>query len=210
MRHRSVTTLMPDFRWSAATLMPPLLPARHGSSPGQSARPLLIRRQNRDPLRPLIEIGKPFRASEGRCPQAASTASGNFAGCAVDSTTIGTAGSRGSFSATAMPTAVCGSMKWPVSRSTVRMVAATSSSSARPAANSARMSRQRGRRQREAPRLRELSPSRSVPRRRRGDRRRTAAVRNSTRPGCPSTARWSAPHRAIRTCRWRASAPECR
>ena len=49
-------------------------------------------------------------------PQAASTASGNFAACAVESTIIGSAGSRGSFSATAMPTAVCGSTKWPVSR----------------------------------------------------------------------------------------------
>src|SRR5580700_8607888 len=75
----------------------------------------------------------------GRAPQAASTASGNFAACAVDSTTIGTAGSRGSFSATAMPTAVWGSTKLPVSRLTVRMVEATSSSSARPAAKCARI-----------------------------------------------------------------------
>src|SRR5947207_14448652 len=37
----------------------------------------------------------------GRTPHAASTASGNLAGCAVDSTTIGIAGSRVSFSATA-------------------------------------------------------------------------------------------------------------
>ena len=48
-------------------------------------------------------------------------------------------GSRVSFSATATPTAVWGSMKWPVSRSTVRMVAAVSSSSARSAENTARM-----------------------------------------------------------------------
>src|SRR5712691_4460159 len=50
----------------------------------------------------------------GRTPQAASTASGNLAAWAVPSTTIGTDGSRLSFSATATPTAVWGSMKWPV------------------------------------------------------------------------------------------------
>ena len=76
----------------------------------------------------------------GRPPQAASTASGNLAACAVPSTIIGTDGSRVSFSATATPTAVCGSMKRPVSRSKVRMVAAVSSSSARSAENTARIS----------------------------------------------------------------------
>src|SRR6185295_12414686 len=44
----------------------------------------------------------------GRVPLAASTASGNFAAWAVERTTIGVAGSRGSFSATATATAVCG------------------------------------------------------------------------------------------------------
>ena len=49
--------------------------------------------------------------SAGLMPLAASTAAGNFAGCAVDSTTIGTVRSRLSFSATATATAVCGSIR---------------------------------------------------------------------------------------------------
>jgi hypothetical protein len=72
-------------------------------------------------------------------PQAAFTASGNFAGCAVDRTTIGIEGSRGSFSATASATAVCGSAQYDASRIQARMVAALSCSSARPAANSSRI-----------------------------------------------------------------------
>ena len=51
---------------------------------------------------------------------------------------MGTAGSRVSFSATATPTALCGSMSLPVSRSVVRMMAAVSCSSARLAENTAR------------------------------------------------------------------------
>src|SRR6516165_11178034 len=76
--------------------------------------------------------------SGGRTPQAASTASGNLAGWAVPSTTIGIDGSRVSFSATATPTAVWGSIKCPVSRSIVRIVAAVSFSSALSAENTAR------------------------------------------------------------------------
>ena len=58
----------------------------------------------------------------------------------MPSTIIGTEGSRGSFSATAMPTAVWGSTQRPVSRNTVRMHAETSCSSARAALNDARIS----------------------------------------------------------------------
>src|SRR5689334_8376128 len=75
----------------------------------------------------------------GRTPQAASTASGNLAACAVDSTTIGTAGSRLSFSATAIATPVCGSIVTPASCSVVRIAAAVSASLARPAVNKARI-----------------------------------------------------------------------
>src|SRR5262249_5029770 len=77
--------------------------------------------------------------SDGRTPQAASTASGNFAACAVDSTTIGVAGSRASFSATAMATPVCGSTSVPVSCRVVRIAAAVSALLARSAVNSARI-----------------------------------------------------------------------
>src|SRR5256712_13455053 len=76
--------------------------------------------------------------SGGRTPQAASTASGNLAGWAVPSTTIGVDGSRVSFSATAAPTAVWGAIKCPVSRSMLRIVAALSFSSALSAENTAR------------------------------------------------------------------------
>src|SRR6185312_2079192 len=51
----------------------------------------------------------------GRMPAARSTASGNFAGCAVASTTIG-ASPGFSCRAAATPTALCGSMRSPVSR----------------------------------------------------------------------------------------------
>src|SRR5262249_12564631 len=51
----------------------------------------------------------------GRTPQAASTASGNFAGCAVDSTMLGTVESVSSRSATASATAVWGSTRSPAS-----------------------------------------------------------------------------------------------
>ncbi len=49
----------------------------------------------------------------GLIPMAASTASGNFAGCAVASVTIGTAVSAAS-RATFTPTAVCGQRISPV------------------------------------------------------------------------------------------------
>src|SRR5262245_54971303 len=65
-----------------------------------------------------------YWGSGGRAPQAACNASGYFGGWAVASTPIGIDGSRVSFSATATPTAVWGSIKCPVSRSMVRMVAA--------------------------------------------------------------------------------------
>ena len=66
-------------------------------------------------------------------------ASGNLAAWAVASTTIGTAGSRVSFSATAMATPVCGSISAPLSCRVVRIAAAVSASLARSAVNSARM-----------------------------------------------------------------------
>ncbi len=85
------------------------------------------------------QSGKP-----GRTPQAASTASGNFAACAVDSTTIGTAGSRVSFSATAIATPVCGSIRLPVSRKVVRIAAAVSASLVRSAVKRARIAASAG------------------------------------------------------------------
>src|SRR5436309_288449 len=54
--------------------------------------------------------------NSGRTPQAASTASGNFAGCAVDNTILGILESDVSRSATASATAVCGSTRSPISR----------------------------------------------------------------------------------------------
>src|SRR3954454_19108679 len=68
----------------------------------------------------------------GRTPQAASTASGNLAGCAVDSTMLGIFESEVSRSATASATAVWGSTRSPVWRQAARIVAAVSVSSARP------------------------------------------------------------------------------
>src|ERR1700746_3414887 len=72
----------------------------------------------------------------GRTPQAASTASGNFAACAVDSTILGIFESEVSRSATASATAVCGSTRSPASRQAARIAAEVSLSSARPASNS--------------------------------------------------------------------------
>src|SRR5262245_413081 len=51
--------------------------------------------------------------NRGRTPQAASTASGNFAACAVDSTILGILESEVSRSATASATAVWGSTRSP-------------------------------------------------------------------------------------------------
>src|ERR1700728_1527475 len=65
----------------------------------------------------------------GRTPQAASTASGNFAACAVDSTMLGILESEVSRSATANATAVCGSTRSPASRHMVRIEALVSVSS---------------------------------------------------------------------------------
>src|SRR6266481_3946341 len=75
----------------------------------------------------------------GRTPQADSTASGNFAACAVDSTMLGILESVVSRSATASATAVWGSTSWPASRQAARIAAAVSVSSARPASNSSRI-----------------------------------------------------------------------
>src|SRR5258705_548051 len=75
----------------------------------------------------------------GRIPQAASTASGNFAACAVDNTILGILESEVSRSATASATAVWGSTRSPASRQAGRIAAPVSVSSARPAANSSRV-----------------------------------------------------------------------
>src|SRR6185437_13367436 len=75
----------------------------------------------------------------GRTPQAASTASGNLAGCAVDSTMLGIFESEVSRSATASATAVWGSTRSPASRQAARIAADVSVSSARPASNSSRI-----------------------------------------------------------------------
>src|ERR1700754_543694 len=75
----------------------------------------------------------------GRTPQAASTASGNFAACAVDSTMLGNLESDVSRSATESATAVCGSTRTPASRQAARIAALVSVSSARPASNSLRI-----------------------------------------------------------------------
>src|SRR5207253_3927511 len=75
----------------------------------------------------------------GRTPQAASTASGNLAGCAVDSTILGIPESEVSRSATASATAVWGSTRSPASRQAARIAADVSVSSARPASNSSRI-----------------------------------------------------------------------
>src|ERR1700682_6105282 len=85
-------------------------------------------------IRPSSQAG-----SCGRTPQAASTASGNFAGCAVDSTILGILESEVSRSATASATAVWGSTRSPASRHAARLAAAVSVSSARPASNSSRI-----------------------------------------------------------------------
>src|SRR5947209_3545711 len=77
--------------------------------------------------------------SSGRMPQAASTASGNLAGCAVDNTMLGIRESEVSRSATARATAVCGSTRSPASRQAARIAALVSVSSARPASNSSRI-----------------------------------------------------------------------
>ena len=176
--------------------MPLLLRARHGSPPGRIVRP--------PPDRPACAVTRswrPFRSasqsgSAGRTPQAASTASGNLAGCAVPSTIIGIAGSRTSFSATRDADRGVRIDERPVSRSVVRIAAAVSSSSARPAPNSARISDSASRRQREAPRLRQRGHQRADRGGVAAGRPRTAGARSSTRPGCPSTARRSPPPRA--------------
>src|SRR3984893_8301557 len=85
-------------------------------------------------IRPSSQAG-----TAGRTPQAASTASGNFAACAVDSTMLGIFESLVSRSATARATAVCGSTRSPASRQAARIAALVSVSSARPASNSSRI-----------------------------------------------------------------------
>src|SRR3954469_8392956 len=85
-------------------------------------------------IRPSSHAG-----SCGRTPQAASTASGNFAACAVDSTMFGMLESQLSRSVTASATAVWGSTRMPASRQAARIAALVSVSSARPASNSLRI-----------------------------------------------------------------------
>src|SRR5216684_7372695 len=85
-------------------------------------------------IRPSSQAG-----NAGRTPQAASTASGNFAACAVDSTMLGILESEVSRSATASATAVWGSTRSPASRQAARIAALVSVSSARPASNSSRI-----------------------------------------------------------------------
>ena len=162
-------------------------------------RPPLIGRQRRDAFLPRTQVGEPVRK---RRPHAAGRfrGSGEFRRVRVPSTIIGTDGSRFSFSATATPTAVCGSMKRLVSRSKVRMVAGglvfirpvgplrTPRGSPRARAPRKGRSAATGR----------ARPSGCAPRARRGHRRRTTGARNSTPPGCPSTARRSAPPFAAR------------
>src|ERR1700723_3174412 len=72
-------------------------------------------------IRPSSQTG-----NSGRTPGAGSTASGNFAAWAVDSTTLGIFESGVSRSATASATAVCGSTRSPASRHMARMVALVS------------------------------------------------------------------------------------
>ena len=73
------------------------------------------------------------RAGAGRTPVARSTASGNFAGCAVESVTIGR--SPPNRRAAAVPVAVCGSISRPVSAYTRAISASVSRSSNRAARN---------------------------------------------------------------------------
>src|SRR5262245_46504668 len=89
----------------------------HAAAPSREARDTEVTYRSTALWSAGSTITRSFRFSRsaslsgrpGATPQAALTASGNFAGCAVDSTTIGTEGSRVSFSATARATAVCGS-----------------------------------------------------------------------------------------------------
>ena len=191
----------------------------HAAAPSRAARlaarmncstARLIDRQRGRPA-PAVQVSRQASpASAGRTPQAASTASGNLAGCAVPSTTIGIAGSRVSFSATATPTAVCGSTQWPVSRSMVRMVAGGLLLVGAVGGEQRADLRQRRRRQREAPRLRERAHQRA-------HRRGVAAVGLEQQPleirrhlDVHRRRRGRAPPRAARRRRSRACAPGCR
>ena len=112
-------------------------------------------------------------------------------------------------SATASATAVWGSTSSPASRQAARIAAAVSVSSARPASNP-RGSRPASHPAARSGRTASANPSAGARRRHRARRPRTAAARNSRRPGCPSTATPSRGPRAPRRSRSSACAPGCR
>ena len=126
--------------------------------------------------------------SAGRTPQAASTASGNFAGWAVASTTIGVSRQHVPSAPTWQPTAVCGSTSSPVSRerpgdlarrlrSMARALNRTPPGSVRSAA-SAMMKR------RDCPKL---AHQRGAPPARRARELEQQPLEIRSKPGCPST-----------------------
>ena len=134
-----------------------------------------------------------------RPPQASATAAGNLAGCAVASTTIGTPGS-----ANRSADVDCGRAYADRAGSRSLPACCGSSRPPRPSPSSGRLKSRRGSLRAGRPSMRERArllaarPCSAAPRRRRGRRSRTAAARNSTTPGCPSTARWSRRLRALR------------
>ena len=114
----AVTTVRPDGRRGDADrhrFKPHSSPRRHGRATIILDR---IAGRWRCTVKRLLaahEMRRSRREAAGRRPVAASTASGNFAGWAVASATIGVPGCRKRWP-TATPTAVCGSSRKPVSR----------------------------------------------------------------------------------------------
>ena len=134
-----------------------------------------------------------WSGSAGRMPVARSTASGNFAGWAVASVTIGPPVRRRTRRAAAMPVAVCGSssiaargVRAPDLRERRGVVEARGAERARRCTAARWSASTRGDRSRGTGRAARRSCHR------RGRSSRTAAARSSTTPGCPSTGSASA------------------
>ena len=199
----SVATVMPFDRRLTSTPIQILLPNASLLRGGLCNLPPFLGPREVPYIAPRASISPASQAGRaGSMPQAASTAAGNFAGCAVASTTIGVCDAGlparhmhgGRRMRVEQVAVVLASVARMVSAPLLAMVA-------RPASNSARMRDSACRLDREGAGLLEPVHVARAPCRRRARPPRTAAARNSTRSGCPSTARSSRPRPASRSRR---------
>ena len=149
-------------------------------------------------------------AAAGRVPVIAAMASGNLAGCAVDSMTVARSSGRqralgGDEAAGGVRIGDVAAARLCVGRIDARdLVPRTLRRRRSPAAVAPPL-----RRVRNGPTARG-SPSGRGSGAASRPRPRTDSARSSTRPGCPSTATWSRARRASRRCRSRPRAAGCR